>query len=412
MDSSTSRECRKRDAFLGGPQRVARLTGSRSYERFTGNQIAKIANKYPAAYAATEHIVLVSSFAASLLIGGYAPLDYSDASGMNLMNIFKKKWDRRALDCTARNLAAKLGPLVPSHKPAGIISSYYADRYGIAPSAVVIVFSGDNPNSLAAFGLDRPGATVISLGTSDTIFGALHKPKPSAEEGHIFANPIAPESYMALVCWKNGSLTREYVRDKFARGSWEIFNSMLASTPPGNNGLIGFYFKEPEITPSILKPKCRLFETFRTTKGAGRINRSPIQVSMDKVSPAHHVRALIEGQFLSMRLHCGKIGLAPETIIATGGASVNSGILQIMADVFGCEVHTIDLQNSAALGAALRAIHGWRCLQAERFLPFSETVSLAEKPKLQARPNPANHKVYTALLPHYRRLEQAMVGKR
>ena len=42
MDSSTSKQCKERDTALGGAQAVAMLTGSRSYERFTGNQIAKI----------------------------------------------------------------------------------------------------------------------------------------------------------------------------------------------------------------------------------------------------------------------------------------------------------------------------------------------------------------------------------
>ena len=115
---------------------------------------------------------------------------------------------------------------------------------------------------------------------------------------------------------------------------------------------------------------------------------------------------------MAMRLHCGNIGLAPETIIATGGASVNRGLLQVMADVFGRKVCTIDRQNSAALGAALRALHGWRCLEAGKFLPFSEAVCPAEKPQLQAKPNPANHKIYTALLPRYRRLEQIVTGRK
>jgi xylulokinase len=42
MDSSTGSECRAREQALGGPQAVADLTGSRAYERFTGNQIARI----------------------------------------------------------------------------------------------------------------------------------------------------------------------------------------------------------------------------------------------------------------------------------------------------------------------------------------------------------------------------------
>jgi len=59
MDSSTGAECAALEAALGGAQVVADLSGSRAYERFTGNQIAKIAKSNPAAYKDTERISLV-----------------------------------------------------------------------------------------------------------------------------------------------------------------------------------------------------------------------------------------------------------------------------------------------------------------------------------------------------------------
>lgn len=398
MDSSTSRECRLRDKALGGPEAVATLTGSRSYERFTGNQIARIARLHPGQYRLTEHIALVSSFACSLLSGAYAPIDTGDGAGMNLMDIRTLKWSQRALDCTAADLGRRLPPLVEAHRPAGMIAPYYAARYGFSPATVVITFSGDNPNSLAAFGLDRAGAMAISLGTSDTVFGALAQPKPSASEGHIFGNPIAPNCYMALICYKNGSLTRERVRDEWAGGSWPAFNRLLAQTGPGNGGCIGFYFHEPEITPPVLKPGVYLFDA--TGKRA------------EHFTPGQHVRAVVEGQFLSMRLHCGNIGLKPTRIIATGGASVNKHILQVMADVFGRQVFTISQQNSAALGAALRARHGYDCLRAGRFVPFKESASGALSPRLQASPRKIYGRIYAAMLARYRRLEHVVSGSR
>ena len=59
MDSSSKAECAALEKALGGPQAVADLSGSRAYERFTGNQIAKFA-KDAAAYQNTERISLVS----------------------------------------------------------------------------------------------------------------------------------------------------------------------------------------------------------------------------------------------------------------------------------------------------------------------------------------------------------------
>jgi hypothetical protein len=61
MDSSTGAQCAALEKALGGPLAVAKLSGSRAYERFTGNQIAKIAQTQPGAYKDTERISLVSA---------------------------------------------------------------------------------------------------------------------------------------------------------------------------------------------------------------------------------------------------------------------------------------------------------------------------------------------------------------
>ena len=101
MDSSTTKQCHLMEQAVGGAQKLADITGSRAYERFTGNQIAKIYQKRQASYETCEHISLVSSFLATLCIGDYAPIDYSDGSGMNLMNIYTKAWDPICLQVQA-----------------------------------------------------------------------------------------------------------------------------------------------------------------------------------------------------------------------------------------------------------------------------------------------------------------------
>lgn len=395
MDSSTRRQCRQRDRALGGAQAVAKLTGSRSYERFTGNQIAKFYQQEPGHYDATERIALVSSFAASLLIGDYAPIEPGDGAGMNLMNIRTRRWAPSALKCTAPGLAERLGPIVPSHQVIGNVNLYFVKRFGFARRCKVIAFSGDNPNSLAALGLARSGEIAISLGTSDTVFGALSAPKPSAAEGHIFGNPINPQGYMALICYKNGSLTRAFVRDQFARSSWLAFSAALAQTPPGNGGKIGFYFKEPEITPLVLK---------------GGIYRFGADDSPAAFSPAENIRAVVEGQFLSMRLHGAKIGLVPEKILATGGASVNRSLLQVMADIFGTRVFVSSQPNSASLGAAWRALHGWRCARARKFVPFARIIRTTSALSVAAKPDRSKAPLYQAMLRRYAELEKRVVG--
>ncbi|XP_075862547.1 xylulose kinase isoform X2 [Microcebus murinus] len=393
MDSSTATQCRQLEAAVGGAQALSCLTGSRAYERFTGNQIAKVYQQNPEAYSHTERISLVSSFAASLFLGAYSPIDYSDGSGMNLLQIQDKVWSQACLGACAPHLEEKLGPPVPSCSVVGAVSSYYVQRYGFAPGCKVVAFTGDNPASLAGMRLEE-GDIAVSLGTSDTLFLWLREPTP-ALEGHIFCSPVDARHYMALLCFKNGSLMREKIRDESASRSWSEFSKALRSTEMGNGGNLGFYFDVMEITPEII--------------GRHRFNAENHKVSAFPKDV--EVRALIEGQFMAKRIHAEGLGyrVMPKTkILATGGASHNRDILQVLADVFGAPVYVIDTANSACVGSAYRAFHG---LAGGTDVPFSEVVKLASNPTLAATPSPGASQVYEALLPQYARLEQRLLSQ-
>ncbi|XP_042812970.1 xylulose kinase isoform X4 [Panthera tigris] len=362
-------------------------------QRFTGNQIAKIYQQNPEAYSHTERISLVSSFAASLFLGSYSPIDCSDGSGMNLLQIKDKVWSRVCLAACAPHLEEKLGSPVPSCSVVGAISSYYVQRYGFPPGCQVVAFTGDNPASLAGMRLEE-GDIAVSLGTSDTLFLWLQEPMP-ALEGHIFCNPVGSQHYMALLCFKNGSLMREKIRDESASCSWSEFSEALRSTEMGNGGNLGFYFDVMEITPEII----------------GRHRFSAENHKVPAFPRDVEIRALIEGQFMAKRIHAEGLGyqVMPKTkILATGGASHNRDILQVLADVFGAPVYVIDTANSACVGSAYRAFHG---LAAGTDVPFSEVVKLAPPPRLAATPTPGASQVYEALLPRYAKLEQRILSQ-
>uniref|UniRef100_A0AAQ5XN74 Xylulose kinase n=1 Tax=Amphiprion ocellaris TaxID=80972 RepID=A0AAQ5XN74_AMPOC len=379
MDSSSSKQCLDLEAAAGGAERLAEITGSRGYERFTGNQIAKLRQTRPDEFMDTERISLVSSFAASLFLGGYAAIDYSDGSGMNLLDIRTRNWSQICLEATAPHLDQLLGAALPSTSVLGSISSYFVHRFGFSESCRVVSFTGDNPASLAGMRL-QPGDIAVSLGTSDTVFLWVQNPRP-ALEGHVFCSPVDQEAFMALLCFKNGSLTREHISNECAGGSWEVFSAMLRETPLGNDGNIGFYFDTMEITPPAV--------------GIHRFDSEDSEVS--SFSPQVEVRALVEGQFLSRRLHAERLGysILPGTrVLATGGASSNKEILQVLSDVFNAPVYTIDLSDSACLGSAYRALHG---LLAESGVSFLDVVKNAPEPQRTTTPHPSAKQ--TLLLP-------------
>jgi xylulokinase len=390
MDSSTADECAEITVAVGGADVLARRTGSRAFERFAGPQIRRFFKRAREAYAATDRIHLVSSFLASLLSGGHSPLEPGDASGMNLMDLGTSDWWPDALQATAPGLAAKLPPIVPSWTRAGTLAPYFQSRYGFPP-ADVIVWSGDNPCSLIGTGLVREGRMAVSLGTSDTVFGLMREPRVDATgTGHVFGAPTG--DYMGLTCFLNGSLARERVRD--AHGlTWREFSDALDTTEAGNGGRVLLPWFESEITPPVAVP------------GVRRYGLSPDDA-------AGNVRAVIEAQLMAMARHSQWMDVDVDIIHATGGAAANRHILQVMADVFGADVYQIEVANSAALGAALRAAHahtrgagqaaGW----GEIVAGFAEPVAAS-----RLRPDPDRRAIYRELLPIHAACEAHALGR-
>ncbi|XP_044032140.1 xylulose kinase isoform X7 [Siniperca chuatsi] len=324
MDCSSRQQCQDLQAAAGGALRLAEITGSRAFERFTGNQIAKLRLTRAEQFQEAERISLVSSFAASLFLGDYAAIDYSDGSGMNLLDIRTRNWSEVCLEATAPHLDRLLGAPVPSTSVLGPVSSYFVHRYGFLESCRVAAFTGDNPASLAGMRLQQ-GDVAVSLGTSDTVFLWIQQPRPTLE-GHVFCNPVDWQAYMALLCFKNGSLTRERIRNECAGGSWEHFSAALRDTPLGNNGNMGFYFDTMEITPPAV--------------GVHRFDPDDNKVS--SLSPQVEVRALVEGQFLSRRVHAERLGYSIIKLRRSRGSHSPPPVLLLPSE-WGFTSETLDV---------------------------------------------------------------------
>jgi xylulokinase len=104
------------------------------------------------------------------------------------------------------------------------------------------------------------------------------------------------------------------------------------------------------------------------------------------------------------------VGIRPVSILGTGGASRDMALIRVMADVFGVPVLTGDRANSAALGAAYRALHGWTCAGQGRFLSFADVLKETAPFKKAAEPDPRAHAVYSAMLLRYAELERRVVA--
>jgi xylulokinase len=151
---------------------------------------------------------------------------------------------------------------------------------------------------------------------------------------------------------------------------------------------------EPEITPPVHVPGIR-------------------RRKLNPEDAAASVRALVEGQMMAMALHSRWMGRSPNIIHATGGASANREILQVMADVFDATVVELPSRNSAALGAALRACHADAV--ADGLNPaWEDIVHGFTDPVVDRRIGPvaANVTTYRHTIARYEEFEREVLGER
>ncbi len=328
MDASTGEQCLKLREKFGNS--IKERTGSDAAERFSAAQIMKFAQQEPAAWQETAEVHLVSSFMASVLAGESMPIDYGDGAGMNLLNLKTLEWDDEIVAFTAENLVEKLPTCVASNTAVGKLSPYFA-KYGLCPGIPLNVWSGDNPNSLIGCGCTDDSAAMISLGTSDTFSGIVQDFADSPRNGHIFGCPSG--GFMSLICFTNGSLTRDHFRRKYDL-SYAQFDEAVSAAEPGKFQMLPFL--KAESTPAVPNPEIRY-------------NFAP-----EKVNAGEMCRALLESQILTI-LHHAELKKKPSTIRLTGGASASAMLRKLAADIFQVPVLIGSSAETAALGAAMRA---------------------------------------------------------
>lgn len=340
MDSSTEKQCKIIESEFGR-ENLKKITGSFAYNRFTGSQILKrrMLNKSRKQHAEFNKVQLVSNFCCSFLCDHNVPMDFADASGMNLFDLRTRELDENLLKICEIDQSF----IQPPIKSDSIVGK--CNKFGFK-NADVIAFTGDNPSALVGCGACKPGDVVMSLGTSDTLFVYLDRlPNNlmSTGEAHVFCNPVNEDHWMALTCYRNGSLAREQVRSECKKDEseelydWNEISDILLAKKSEKLDNFSIDLFEREINPA-------LGPDFHENRALGR---SPIDVIID----------CLVGQVIMRKVHMETLlGICPERLILTGGASANKGLLQLIANVFQCEVFTlVDSTEAAAIGGAVRA---------------------------------------------------------
>ncbi len=339
-DQRTGAQCDEIRSRLG-KERLIQITGNDALTGFTAPKILWVQQNEPEIYANGRHILLPKDYVRFKLTGEYA-MDKADGAGTILFDLKARNWSSEVL--AALEIPAEwMPPTYEGPEITGFVSRQAAEETGLAEGTPVVGGGGDQAAQAVGVGAVQPGIIALTLGTSGVVFATT----PSAfiePQGrlHAFCHAVPGRwHFMGVMLSAAGSL--QWHRDELAPSM--KFDDLVAEAqeiPPGSEGLLFLPYLTGERTP-YPDPLARGAWVGLTVRH-GR---------------AHLTRAVLEGVAFGIKdiftlIQQAGLGEIQQVRVSGGGAK-SPLWQQIIADVLGVELVTVNTTEGAAFGAALLA---------------------------------------------------------
>ena len=151
-----------------GKEKLSELTANIAFAGFTAPKILWVKNNEPEIFAKISKIMLPKDYISYMLSGNFST-DYSDASGMLLLDVKNKKWSKEMIDICSIS-EDMLPKLYESYEAVGTIKPELAKELGLNEGIKIVAGAGDNAAAAIGTATVGEGACNISLGTSGTVF--------------------------------------------------------------------------------------------------------------------------------------------------------------------------------------------------------------------------------------------------
>lgn len=333
-----------------GRERFLALTGNLALPGFTAPKILWVRENEPEIYRRIAKVLLPKDYIRYRLTGDYAT-EVSDASGTVLFDVAHRCWSLEVLE--ALDIPPEWMPnSYESPQVTGTVSEAAARETGLRAGLPVVGGGGDQAAQAVGSGIVREGVISVTVGTSGVVFAATDEMKldPQARL-HSFCHAVPGGWHVMGVMLSAGGSLR-WLRDTIAGPErevgrlsgvdpYEIMIAEAAQVPAGSEGLLFLPYLTGERTP-YADPNARgafVGLTLRHGKGA-------------------MVRAVLEGVAYGLRDSLEllrALGIPIQQVRASGGGARSTVWRQIMANIFGTELVTINITEGAAYGAALLA---------------------------------------------------------
>ncbi|WDD92965.1 FGGY-family carbohydrate kinase [Burkholderia sp. FERM BP-3421] len=391
------------DAVRARPDldRLLAITGNGVDSYYGYTKILWLREHRPDVWARTRWFLPPNAYLAYLLTGEIA-VDHSSAGNLGgVYDVARRAWSQEALDLLG--IPARMMPerLVASSDPVGALLPDWAARLGLDAGIPVIAGGVDAAVATFAAGVTRPGQHVAMLGTSmcwgyldhraDARHGLVSMPHVfnGAHDLYVFGGAIAAG---ASVTWYREQFCQAEIAAARAEPDGDphrLLEAQAARVPAGAGGVT--------FLPYLMGERSPVWDA----QASGAF----IGLSLFHTR-AHLYRAVLEGVAFALRhnIEAGRrgTGALDERLIVVGGAAHSDLWMQIIADVTGFPVWTIEQDVEAAMGAALLAALGAGLV--DDAAARRGWVTLAER----ARPDPERRALYDARFGVYADLYPAL----
>lgn len=320
-----------------GKETLSKYTANIAFAGFTAPKILWVKENEPENFSRICKIMLPKDYLAYRLTGVHC-CDYSDASGMLLLDVQHKCWSREMLEiCGIKE--EQMPTLFESYEKVGNLKPEVAQELGLSENCIVAAGAGDNAAAAVGTGTVGDGQCNVSLGTSGTVFISSKEFGVDPNNAlHAFAH--SDGHYHLMGCILSAASCNKWWMDEII-GTEDYGKEQESIVKLGENHVFFLPYLMGERSPHN-DPNAR--GTF-------------IGMTMD-TSRADMTQAVLEGVAFAIRdsFEIAKsLGIQIERTKICGGGAKSPLWRRIIANVLNIKVDRIASEEGPALGGAMLA---------------------------------------------------------
>lgn len=355
-----------------GKQKLSAWTANIAFAGFTAPKILWMRENEPENFAKITKIMLPKDYVNYVLTGVHC-CDYSDASGMLLLDVAHKCWSREMLELCGIT-EAQMPALYESYETVGTLRPEIAQLLGFPQGVKVCAGAGDNAAAAVGTGVVGDGGCNISLGTSGTVFISSRQFGVDPNNAlHAFAH--ADGGYHLMGCMLSAASCNKWLMDDILRT--KDYAGEQAPITDDRLGRNHVYF-----LPYLMGERSPINDT--NARGTF------IGMSMD-TSRADMTQAVLEGVAFAIRdsVEVAKsLGIPLTSSMLCGGGAKSPLWRRILANVLNMPLTIPASEQGPGMGGAMLAMVACGAYDSveqvcQKLVTVSETVT--PDPEIAAR---------------------------